>query len=261
MDKPDREIAEEWRTIKGYEGLYEVSNLGRVKSLSRTMPHKNFGTWNIRERILKQNWGGPTDSQYLYVFLHKGHGNQRLFRVHRLVAEAFLPKIEGRNVVNHKDCDRSNNAASNLEWCTDLENTRHAFANGRCSNVGKYQMRAVVNVDTGERFTSIDEACKRYGVTHRAIYQVANGKGTTCCGFHWQYADEHDKGFPPRKTSNYNYSSVEQLDADNKSIIAVFQSVKAASQQTGVCRQSITACCVGRYHTAGGYGWRYKIDG
>lgn len=248
---------ENWKPIPGYEGLYEISNYGRVKSLARTMPHKTYGTWNIKERILKQNWAGPKDSQYLIVFLHKGKGEQHIFRVHRLVAKAFIPEVEGKTFVNHKDGDRSNNRADNLEWCTPLENTRHAFEHGFCENVGKHQRKPVVCVETGERFVCINEACEKYGVTHRAIYQVVNGECATCKGLHWQFADEYDTGTPIRKLKNNNYSPVVQIDLNTGATINEFKSVQDAQRETGIHRTGITACCRGKYHTAGGFKWRY----
>lgn len=257
MDRPEREVTEEWRPIRGYEGLYEVSSFGRVKSLSRTMPHKIHGAWHIRERILKQNWAGPKDSQYLIVFLHKGKGEQHIFRVHRLVADAFLPKVQGKDFVNHMDCNRSNNSVSNLEWCTPLENTRHAFLSGRCENIGEYQKRQIVCVDTGERFDSIKDACKKYGVTPKAIAQAANGGTIKSCGVRWQFADEYDAGTPLRHRKNKNYSPVRQYDLEHDVIVADYPSIQEASIKTGIHRTNITACCLGKYHSAGGFRWEY----
>lgn len=249
-------MAEIWKDIPGYEGKYQVSSMGRVKSLDRILPHKEYGTGHIKERILKQNWAGPKPG-YLIVFLHKGHGEQHIFRVHRLVAQAFLPRIEGKDVVNHKDCDRSNNCVENLEWCTGVENTRHAWEHGRCDDIGKKQSKAVVNVDTGERFDSIKDACDKYGVSHRAIYQVANGQNQKCRGYHWQFADEYDRKEPLRSTVDKRITAVEQIDLSTGERIAEYKSLQEAERATGVKRQSITHCCTGRYHTAGGYRWRY----
>ena len=141
--KPPKELyhvpdlpGEEWRDITGYEGLYSVSNMGRVKGLHRDLPHKTYGTWHIRERLLKQSWTGYREDHsdgYLFVFLHKNN-SQNIYRVHRLVAETFIPRIEGKNVVNHKDCNRGNNTVENLEWCTPLENTRHAMSHNRADH-------------------------------------------------------------------------------------------------------------------------------
>jgi len=179
---------EEWKDIPGYEGMYQISSFGRVKSLARNMPHKTYGTWHVKERILKPFWSGEKSSQYLAVFLHSGSGNQKVFRIHRLVAENFIAKETGKDFVNHKDCDRGNNNVDNLEWVTAKENAQHAWANGRCEDVG-FKKHAVVNIDTGERFASIKDACLRYGVTSRAIYQSASMENRKCRGYRWKYAD------------------------------------------------------------------------
>lgn len=176
-----------WKPIAGYEGMYAVSNYGRVKSIERTMPHSTFGEWHIGERILKQTLAGPKGSKYLLVWLHSGKGKQKSFRVHRLVAEAFLPKVEGKNIVNHKDFDKTNNKVSNLEWCTYLENTHHAVEHGKFDRAIEKRRKPVLNVETGELFRSIEEACQKYGVTRRSIYQVVNLEKRTSCGYHWRF--------------------------------------------------------------------------
>lgn len=249
--------SEVWKPIAGYEGLYEVSNFGRVKSVDKVLPHKTYGTWHIKERILKQQWCGPKSSAYLCVWLHKGHGEQHLYRVHRLVAESFIPLVPGKEQVNHIDCDRSNNRVDNLEWCTPKENTVHAVKNGRFEEGLENRRKAVVNVDTGERFKSIAEACRKYGVTHRAIYQVANGRNPTCRGFHWQYADDYDNMEPLKHTHNRNLSPVVQLDKTTLEEIARFDSIQIASRETKTNPHAISACCRLKYHTAGGFKWRY----
>lgn len=254
----DKEV---WRAIEGYEGLYEVSNMGRVKSVDRVLPHKKHGTWHIRERILKQNWTGKDKGVdgYLFVFLHSGHGEQRIFRVHRLVAEAFVPRIPGKDVVNHIDCDRSNNHADNLEWCTNMENTTHAWEHGRCENIGKYQRRPVINLDTGERFESIRAAAKAYHLTDGSINAAVIGDCATSAGFRWQYEDEYNAGKEHPHPRNLAYSPVIQIDKETGKEIARFPSVQSAAKETGTCKNSISACCRGRYHTGNGYVWRYAI--
>lgn len=101
---------EEWKDIKGYEGLYQVSDMGRVKSFKK---EKGY--------ILKTN-GRP----YPGVFLYKDSTRKRV-NVHILVAEAFLDKVEGKNQINHKDANKTNNMLSNLEWSTQRENIHHAI--------------------------------------------------------------------------------------------------------------------------------------
>ena len=180
---------EVWKDVKGYEGMYAVSNLGRVKSLARDMPHKTYGSWHIKEKLLKPARTGYRKDHsdgYLYVSLHAGHNQQKPGHVHRLVAEAFVPKVEGKPIVNHKDCDRSNNKVDNLEWCTTLENTRHAMANNRMN--WEHMKKPVVNVETGEIFESTVAAEIRYGVARSAISHAIK-RNATSCGFHWKYAE------------------------------------------------------------------------
>ena len=105
-----------WRDICGYEGLYKVSNFGRVKSL-------HFG----REKLLK---AGVSNTGYANVSLTKNK-TKKNFHVHVLVAGAFLPNPEGKREVNHIDGDKTNNRVENLEWVTGSENTRHAIQNGQ----------------------------------------------------------------------------------------------------------------------------------
>ena len=114
-----------WRPIKGYEGLYEVSNLGRIKSL----PRKQV-IFHGKERIYYErgeyifNTGGQL-SRYLTVTLKKD-GTRRSVQIHRIVAQAFLPNPNNLPCVNHKDENTLNNAASNLEWCTYAYNLNYS---------------------------------------------------------------------------------------------------------------------------------------
>ncbi len=122
---------EEWRPIAGYEGSYEVSNLGRVKSLDRVVSQTRWSGKMIRRgKILspKRTRGNP---KYCNAALFDSKNKQRKeIAVHRLVATAFIPNQEKRPMVNHKDSNPSNNHVSNLEWCTAKENTKHSFLSG-----------------------------------------------------------------------------------------------------------------------------------
>lgn len=125
--------AEAWRPVKGYEGLYEVSDCGRVRSLDRYVEFQYPGCPESRKlsrgRILSP---GKTSHGYRSVALYSAE-EKRHHRVNRLVAAAFIPNPEGKSEVNHKDCDKANDYVSNLEWCTHSENAMHAVANGRCT--------------------------------------------------------------------------------------------------------------------------------
>lgn len=115
---------ETWKEIKGYEGIYEVSNQGRVRSLDRHTTGK-------RNRIIKGKVLSQVENFFGYciVYLCKD-GKQKPTRVHRLVAEAFIPNPENKPVVNHKDGNPKNNIIQNLEWCTQAENIQHAHDTG-----------------------------------------------------------------------------------------------------------------------------------
>ncbi len=131
-------MSAQWRPVVGWTGWYEVSNLGQVRGTSRTSQRRD-GT--------AQNWVGrelrpfPNYKGYLVVRLSRP-GKRLQARVHRLVAEAFLPAGHTVETVNHKDGDKTNNRASNLEWATRSENTRHAVANGLGDYVPPWRKRA-----------------------------------------------------------------------------------------------------------------------
>lgn len=115
---------ETWKDVKGYEGYYQVSSCGRVKSTERVYKTKRaFRTVPERIRKLAKVHG------YLYCELWKDGRHER-FAVHRMVAEAFLENPGGLPVVNHKDGNKENNNVSNIEWCTYSENSYHAFRTG-----------------------------------------------------------------------------------------------------------------------------------
>lgn len=113
-----------WKDIPDYEGLYQVSNLGRVKRIIFTNNKYNFE----KETILK----GWITRGYRYVSLCN-NGFSKKYRVHRLVAEAFIPNPDNLPMINHKDENKQNNNAKNLEWCTQKENLDKYFIPRRTS--------------------------------------------------------------------------------------------------------------------------------
>lgn len=116
---------EVWKDIKGYEGLYQVSNFGRVKSVARKIQLKQYAK-ETTETIMKLDLN---KRGYLYVHLCK-NSKYKSYRVHRLVAEAFVENPEHKDQVNHIDRNVLNNKSSNLEWCTNVENMKHAKETG-----------------------------------------------------------------------------------------------------------------------------------
>ncbi len=113
-----------WKDIRGYEGFYQVSNLGRVKTLSRKVLRENqTKPFFTKERITS---GTDHGNGYKYVSLTHPRKN---YYVHRLVAETFIPNPDNKKCVNHKDFDRANNNVENLEWCTHKENSEYSSDN------------------------------------------------------------------------------------------------------------------------------------
>ena len=118
---------EKWKDIRSYEGLYMVSDRGRVKSVYgfKNMKARSAGFYNRDELIMRPR----NNKNYYHVTLYK-NGEQKMFLVHRLVADAFIANPMNKPCVNHMDGDKYNNNASNLEWCTYKENDTHARETG-----------------------------------------------------------------------------------------------------------------------------------
>lgn len=116
----------EWREVVGYEGIYEVSNTGEVRTKEGKTTHsERHGVRHWKQRTLKQRISKDDTCR---VTLYKGK-KDRTWLVHRLVAKAFIPREEEKNYINHLDGNRLNNHVSNLEWCDHKENNNHAFDN------------------------------------------------------------------------------------------------------------------------------------
>src|SRR5699024_1112448 len=117
-----------WKPVSGYEGVYEVSNLGRVKSLSR---HKACGHKGSKPQITEECLLSIREDRYGYkrVKLSKNK-KSHLKYLHRILAKEIIPNPEGKPQINHKDGDKGNNSLENLEWTTQKENVIHAFATG-----------------------------------------------------------------------------------------------------------------------------------
>lgn len=164
---------EEWKDIKGYEGLYQVSNLGRVKRLK--------GKYMKSERILKQV---NAYNGYIVVCLCK-HNKHKNFKVHRLVAEAFIPNPENKPTVNHIDEDKTNNVVSNLEWATMKEQNNHGTRTQRTSKKVK-----AIDIATGEynEYNSQSECARQLGLKAPNINMCLKGKCRQIGGYVFEYS-------------------------------------------------------------------------
>ena len=160
-------MKEIWRDIKGYKKFYQVSNLGRVKSLG--------GRNGCKKRPIIMKCNNDKKERYHRVLFSK-KGSVRRFMVHRLVAEAFIPNLKNKPIVNHKDGNKRNNRVDNLEWATLSEDSLHAFKLGlQKPKKGEESHFATVNRFQVQRIKLMWEIG---GITQREIAKIFNvGKG------------------------------------------------------------------------------------
>lgn len=132
-----------WKSIDGYNGLYEVSNFGNVKRVSHKTKLKNGAIRTFDEKLKKQ---GTDKDGYKTVMLYIGR-NKKLFKVHRLVALAFIDNPNNLPMINHKDENKANNNINNLEWCDVLYNNNYGTRNKRLSESKKGKKRTNITKD------------------------------------------------------------------------------------------------------------------
>lgn len=229
---------EEWRPVVGYNGRYEVSNLGRVKALAytytdsmgRTIPHKPH---IMKSRIQKQT-GYPT----ICISIN---GKPHHPSIHRLVAEAFLPNPDNLPCVNHKDEDRSNSILSNLEWCSYQYN-RNYNKNKIKNREGWYNNRAkrkrkIYQYTLGGLLVNVydmwpSEFKDKYGLK---IQGCLNHNKDTAGGYVWRYEGDP---FSYKKREIYGPQMfVEMYDSDGK-LVKTFDGVTKMLKELGTCKQT-----------------------
>ncbi len=186
-------MEEIWKDIKGFEGKYQVSNLGLVRSLDytyeRPVSDGSIRTYHNKGRILKMQ----IHNRYLCVGLPLGkRGKNKTFRIHRLVAETFIPNPHKYPAINHKDEVTTNNRVDNLEWCTYSYNNSYGDRLKRLSKSAK--KRAVEQLDENgnfiRRFESIKDAALTIGCFANNIIYCCQGRYKKVKGTYWRYADE-----------------------------------------------------------------------
>ena len=174
---------EVWLDIKDYEGYYQVSNLGRIRSLDREIKHSKNHTRFIKGKILSLR-ENKSRAGYLEVSLHKNKKEKR-FRVHRLVAEAFLNNENNFPQVNHIDGDKSNNTIWNLEWVTDLQNKKHAWENGLYSS--NHRKREIECIETGKIYESVQKASELIPCDRKYLFKHLKGEVKSVKGLTYKY--------------------------------------------------------------------------
>lgn len=177
---------EKWKDIAGYEGVYQVSSEGRVKSLPRIAQRSNGRQYTVTERILKQYDLKFKGEKKPRKMVHLKSGESKRFLIHRLVAEAFLLNENNLPQVNHKDGNPFNNSVENLEWSTNQDNAIHAYNNGLMKTERKVLKLCPLTNEVLAEFKSGSEAARAHNVTPGAIFHAINGKHKAG-GYYWDY--------------------------------------------------------------------------
>lgn len=183
-------MKEIWKDINNYEGLYQVSNLGNIKSLDKIIKQKNkvnqYQKHLYKGKVLKKQ---IQKNGYEVVNLYKEQQMSKKL-VHRLVANAFISNESNMKYINHKDNNRKNNNVNNLEWCTQKENINYAYKKG---NKIPPNMKKIFQLNNEERilniFNSITEAERKTGIKASNISKCCRNLREKAGGYKWKYAN------------------------------------------------------------------------
>ena len=168
-------MEEVWKNVVGYDGIYQVSNTGRIKRILKS-----------KERMLI---GRLDKDGYKEVILSKKQ-NKKYCKLHRLVAEAFVPNTNNKPQVNHKDRNKTNNSADNLEWVTGSENTIHSFVTGRKPHKGTRAVSQFTkDMKLISHWESIGDASRALNVSRNNICSCCRGHLGTAGGYIWKYKE------------------------------------------------------------------------
>ena len=174
-------MQEIWKDIEGYEGLYQVSNFGRVKSVERVVKRGN-NFIPVKERILKM---GDNDGYNFVILSNRGKGKTAF--IHKLVAQTFLSNPDNLPCVNHKDENTHNNDFRNLEWCTWSYNNSYKELRIRAAeSKRKPILQYTKDGEFIREWSHAREAAEELGINKRAIYSACTGRCKTSGGFIWK---------------------------------------------------------------------------
>lgn len=247
---------EKWLPVTGYEGYYNISSYGRVKSLHKKVPviirtnRNKFG----REQI---------------VLHHDGH--TKTSSVHRLVAEAFLPNPNNLSDVNHKDENPMNNQVNNLEWCTHAYNMRYGTIKQRVSAALKNHPKTsspIAQYDLQGKFLRIWPSIREVKRTLNArgwkgICSVCKGKAPSALGFQWRYIEDGLRPINNIGPCPHRYSTIPKIVCQYTLLgdfLSCYPSASEAARAVGIAPTNIIACLKGKQKSAAGFQWRYKAD-
>lgn len=177
-------MEELWNPIVGYEGLYEVSNAGQIRSIDRLVKHRNGG-------LAKRKGGSIAITKNVYGYMKCGlskNGEAKTWLVHRLVAMAFIPNPNNLPEVNHINEITYDNRITNLEWCESSYNQKYGT---RTKRSGKKHRKIICQLNMfGEvlaKYSSLSEVCKLFNYRKCHISRCANGYEATAYGYKWKY--------------------------------------------------------------------------
>lgn len=243
-----------WKDINNYEGIYQISNLGNVRSLDREQIDINGVKRVFKGQMLTKslgNWG------YYTVSLKKNSQSKKFF-VHRLVAQEFIPNPNNLEVVNHKDGNKLNNISDNLEWISLRDNTLYSQHSNKKKILQYSKSGEFIKI-----WDSITEAAKYFQVNVSLISQCLSNKISSAANYVWRYYYEN---FPEKiDTNGLNFSKkyCYQYDLEGN-FIKEWKTRSQAEKELNIASGNISQACIGTLSSAGGYQWRNtyfnKID-
>lgn len=192
-----------WKDIIGYEGLYQISNYGRIKSIERKVKYNNSFR-NVKEKIRKSFIG---NQGYERIELSRDRKNKK-YNVHRLVAETFIPNLFNKETVNHKNGIKTDNKVENLEWATRSENELHAYKTGLAKNTEKQRnavrkyckenyTKPIIQLDLEGNFIkkwkSAVEVMQILKINNKSINNCIKGRSKTAGGYKWIIAEQFNQ--------------------------------------------------------------------
>lgn len=244
---------EKWKPIEGYNGMYWISSLGNVKSYKM----------DISGHIL---YTRVNEYGYETVALHDGTGKRKYFKVHRLVAKAFIPNPDNKPQVNHKDEDKENNNVENLEWVTSQENNTYGTRIDRAISNTNYRERskkfykpvyAVFSDGSYKRFVSIKSMSGYLGVTDTSIVDALKGKhkSNIAGGAKVYYEDDFtvDLAKPFDEKSSMTWRKGVAVTWEESGKIDYYGSRKEAAMSLGISPSTVSALVTGRIKPTNGY--------